>query len=194
MTERRSGMKQLILASKSPRRKELLEKCGVPFEIDAAEIDETLNSDCSLTDAIMDLSVRKASAVLKRHPEAAVLGSDTIVVIDNRVLGKPHDREEARRMLEELSGRTHQVITGLAFVSSKKTFTDVSVSHVSFAPLSEAEISEYLSTGEADDKAGAYGIQGLAGRFITNIDGDFYAIMGLPLSMVYQELKNIDSY
>lgn len=187
-------MKQLILASKSPRRKELLEKCGVPFEIDAAEIDETLKSDCSLTDAIMDLSVRKAAAVLKRHPDAVILGSDTIVVIDNRVLGKPHDREEARRMLEELSGRTHQVITGLALVSSKKTHTDVSVSHVSFAQLSETEIFEYLFSGEADDKAGAYGIQGLAGRFITKIDGDFYAIMGLPLSMVYQELKNIDSY
>jgi len=187
-------MKKLILASKSPRRKEILEKCGIPFEIDAAEIDETLRSSLSLTDAIMELSVRKASAVLERHPDAVVLGSDTIVVIDNRVLGKPHDRNDARSMLEELSGRTHQVITGLALVSGKKTYTGVSVSHVSFAKLSEDEITEYLSSGEADDKAGAYGIQGLAGRFITNIDGDYYAIMGLPLSMVYQELKNLNSY
>ena len=97
-------------------------------------------------------------------------------------------------MLGELSGRTHQVITGFAFVSTSKVFSDVSVSDVTFAKLSEQEIEAYVSSGEADDKAGAYGIQGLAGKFITGISGDFYAIMGLPLSMVYQELKNIDSY
>ena len=187
-------MKQLILASKSPRRRELLEKCGIPFEIDAAEIDETLDPSLSLCEAIRDLSVRKASAVLERHPDSVVLGSDTIVVIDDRVLGKPHDREDARCMLEELSGRTHQVITGFAIVSNRRVHSDVSVSHVTFADLSVSEISTYLASGEADDKAGAYGIQGLAGKFITGIEGDYYAIMGLPLSMVYQELKNIDSY
>ena len=97
-------------------------------------------------------------------------------------------------MLESLSGKTHQVITGFALVSDRKTVSDVSVSHVTFAPLSEAEIDTYLTSGEADDKAGAYGIQGLAGKFITRIEGDYYAIMGLPLSRVYQELKNINSY
>ena len=187
-------MKKLILASKSPRRKELLEKCGIPFSVDAAEIDETLNPALPLSEAIMDLSVRKASAVLKRHPDAVVLGSDTIVVADGEILGKPKDREDAKRMLGELSDRTHQVITGFAFVSSEKVFRDVSVSDVTFSRLSEQEIEAYVSSGEADDKAGAYGIQGLAGKFITGISGDFYAIMGLPLSMVYQELKNIDSY
>lgn len=187
-------MKQLILASKSPRRKELLAKCGIPFEIDAAEIDETLKDSCPLTEAIMDLSLRKASAVLLRHPSAAVLGSDTIVVVENRVLGKPADRDDARLMLQELSGRTHQVITGFALVSSKKTFCDVSVSNVTFTDLSSAEIEEYIASGEADDKAGAYGIQGLAGKFITKIEGDYYAIMGLPLSKVYQELKNLNTY
>lgn len=187
-------MKKLILASKSPRRKELLEKCGIPFSVDAAEIDETLNPALPLSEAIMDLSVCKASAVLERHPDAVVLGSDTIVVADGRILGKPKDRDEAKCMLGELSDRTHQVITGFAFVSSEKVFRDVSVSDVTFSRLSEQEIEAYVSSGEADDKAGAYGIQGLAGKFITGISGDFYAIMGLPLSMVYQELKNIDSY
>ncbi len=187
-------MKRLILASKSPRRKELLEKTGIPFDIDAAEIDETLNPSLSLSDAVRDLSLRKASAVLERHPDAVVLGSDTIVVIDDMVLGKPKDRQDAKNMLESLSGKTHQVITGFALVSDRKTVSDVSVSHVTFAPLSEAEIDTYLTSGEADDKAGAYGIQGLAGKFITRIEGDYYAIMGLPLSRVYQELKNINSY
>ncbi len=187
-------MKQLILASKSPRRKELLAKCRIPFTIDAAEIDETLDPSLPLTEAIMDLSRRKAEAVLARHPECVVLGSDTIVVIDNKVLGKPGSRKEAVEMLHQLSGRTHQVITGFALVSNTKTHTDVSVSHVTFSSLEPQEILDYVATGEADDKAGAYGIQGAAGMFISRIDGDYYAIMGLPLNMVYQELKTLDSY
>ena len=187
-------MKQLILASKSPRRNELLAKCGIPFITDAAEIDETLNPSMSLSDAVMELSLRKASEVLKRHPDAAVLGSDTIVAVDGTVLGKPADRADARRMLGMLSGKTHQVITGFALTSKNKTHTDVSVSHVTFSQLSDHEILDYIHSGEADDKAGAYGIQGLAGKFITHIEGDYYAIMGLPLSMVYQEMKNFDKY
>ena len=187
-------MKQLILASQSPRRKELLEKCGIPFTVEAAEIDEALNPKITLEEAVMDLSMRKASFILSKHPDCAVLGSDTIVVADRKVLGKPSDRSEARAMLKILSGRTHEVITGFSLVSSKRTRRDVSVSHVTFAPLSEEEISLYLESGEADDKAGAYGIQGLAGKFITHINGDYYAIMGLPLSLVYAELKNLEMY
>ena len=187
-------MKQLILASQSPRRKELLEKCGFPFRVEAAEIDETLPADLPLTEAIQDLSKRKASAILKLHPDAVVLGSDTIVVLDNTVLGKPADRQEAKEMLRKLSGRSHQVITGFCLLSSRKCHTDVSVSHVHFSPLTEHEIDAYVSSGEADDKAGSYGIQGLAGKFITHIEGDYYTIVGLPLAKVYQELKNLQDY
>ncbi len=187
-------MKQLILASQSPRRKELLEKCQVPFLVEAADIDETMNPALDLEEAIQDLSFRKASAVLKNHPDSVVLGSDTIVVIDRTVLGKPKDRPDAERMLRMLSGRTHQVITGFCLLSAKREYRNVSVSDVTFAVLSDEEISAYLASGEADDKAGAYGIQGMAGNYITQIRGDYYAIMGLPVSMIYAELKNLFLY
>ena len=107
---------------------------------------------------------------------------------------KPADREDAAKMLKMLSGNTHQVITGLCIISSERVYQDVSVSHVTFAPLSDKEIEAYVSSGECDDKAGAYAIQGGAGKFITNIDGDYYAIMGLPLNSVYEELKKISDY
>ena len=187
-------MKSLILASKSPRRKELLEKCGIPFTVEAAEIDETLNEDLPLTEAIQDLSRRKAEAILKIHPDSVILGSDTIVVIDGKILGKPKDHDEAKQMLRELSGRSHQVITGFCLLSSLHCHTEVSVSEVYFTEMTEEEIDAYVATGEADDKAGAYGIQGLAGKFITKIEGDYYTIVGLPLSQVYQELKNLSNY
>ena len=187
-------MKKLILASQSPRRRELLEKCGIPFICEPADIDETITEGNDLSDEIRRLSRRKAEAVLALHPDAVVIGSDTIVAIDGKVLGKPRDRSEAKQMLQMLSGNTHQVITGLCVISSSRCFQDVSVSHVTFAPLSADEIDAYVSSGECDDKAGAYAIQGGAGRFITNIDGDYYAIMGLPLNSVYEELKNISLY
>ena len=187
-------MKPLILASQSPRRKELLEKCGMPFVVEAADIDETLNPGLTLEEGVKDLSFRKAKAVLELHPDAVVIGSDTIVVKDGRVLGKPKDRKEARAMLELLSGASHQVITGLCILSGKREYRNASVSEVTFAKLSEEEITAYLESGEADDKAGAYGIQGKAGNFITGIHGDYYAIMGLPVSMIYQELKNYIFY
>ncbi len=187
-------MKKLILASQSPRRRELLEKCGIPFICEPADIDETITEGNDLSDEIRRLSRRKAEAVLALHPDAVIIGSDTIVAVDGKILGKPKDRNEAREMLQMLSGNTHQVITGLCVISSSRCFQDVSVSHVTFAPLSADEIDAYVSSGECDDKAGAYAIQGGAGKFITNIDGDYYAIMGLPLNSVYEELKNISLY
>ena len=188
------SMKKLILASQSPRRKELLEKCGIPFTCEPADIDETIDDSRDLSEEIKRLSLAKAAVILKKHPEAVVVGSDTIVAVDGRVLGKPKDRMEARKMLKMLSGHTHQVITGLSVLSSSRQFQDVSISHVTFAPLSDEEIDAYVSSGECDDKAGAYAIQGGAGKFITRIDGDYYAIMGLPLNSVYEELKNISDY
>ena len=189
-----SFMKKIILASKSPRRKELLEKCGIEFECMPMNIDESLNEGDTLEEKIRILSQRKASACLAAYPDAVVIGSDTIVTVDEKILGKPKNREEAKEMLRELSGRTHRVITGLCIISSARTYTDVSVSEVTFAPLSEEEIDSYTESGECDDKAGSYAIQGLGGKFITHISGDYYAIMGLPLNLVYEELKNIDLY
>lgn len=187
-------MKKLILASQSPRRKELLEKCGLPFDIEAADIDETINTQNDLKDEIRKLSIRKAQKVLASHPESIVIGSDTIVVIDNIVLGKPSNRNEAIEMLHKLSGKEHHVITGIAIISNKKTYSDVSVNTVTFETLNDEEIEKYVDTNEPMDKAGAYAIQGIASRYIKKIDGDYYAIMGLPVSMVYEELKNISSY
>ena len=187
-------MKKIILASKSPRRKELLEKCGIEFECIPMDIDESLNEGNTLEEKIMILSEKKASACLNAYPDAVVIGSDTIVTVDDQILGKPKNREEAKEMLRELSGRTHRVITGVCIISSARRYIDVSVSEVTFAPLGEEEINAYVESGECDDKAGAYAIQGLGGKFITHIAGDYYAIMGLPLNLVYEELKNLSLY
>ncbi len=184
----------VILASKSPRRKELLEKCGIFFSCVPAEIEETLKDPSDLAGSLKDLSYRKARSVLQEHPGSLVIGSDTIVVCDGEVLGKPHDEQEAYEMLRKLSGRQHQVMTGLCFISSERTYTDVTVSDVYFQELTDEEIWDYIRSGECMDKAGAYGIQGLGGRFITSIRGDFYSIMGLPVNLVYNELKNIALY
>lgn len=187
-------MKSIILASQSPRRKELLEKTGCSFIIEAADIDETIDQSKPLTDEILRLSRSKAAHILQRHPDSLVIGSDTIVTIDGNVLGKPADKNDAMEMLRSLSGRTHQVITGLCILSSQKEYLFVSVNDVSFAVLTEDEIEKYVNTGEPMDKAGAYAIQGIASRYITGINGDYYAIMGLPLCAVYEELKNISDY
>lgn len=184
----------VILASRSPRRKELLEKCGIFFSCEPAEIDETMQDTDDLREAVMDLSYRKARSVLKLHPDSLVIGSDTIVVCSGKILGKPADEQDAYDMLRMLSGREHQVITGLCFVSKHRTYRDASVSYVCFQELSDDEIWDYIRSGECMDKAGAYGIQGLGGKFITSIRGDYYSIMGLPLNLVYNELKNIELY
>jgi septum formation protein len=184
----------VVLASQSPRRKELLEKCGVSSICDPADIDETMDLGRPLTEEIQNLAYRKAAEVLKRHPDDLIIGSDTIVVLNRKVLGKPQNMADAEKMLGELQGRTHEVMTGLCFLSEKRKYTDVSVSKVTFAPMSKEEIHAYASTGECLDKAGAYGIQGFGGRYISGIEGDYYTIMGLPLNLVYEELKNQNLY
>ena len=184
-------MKTMILASQSPRRKELLEKCGFPFITEPADIDETLDTTLSLQDAIQDLARRKAEHIFQNHKDAIVIGSDTIVTIDGEVLGKPKNDSDAFAMLKKLQGRSHDVITGIAILTSEETWTDVSVSHVTFDKMDDAEIRKYIATGECHDKAGAYAIQGYGGRYITHIDGDYYTIMGLPLNKAYAQLTKI---
>lgn len=187
-------MKELVLASQSPRRKEILSMCGTAFTCDPADADESIDLSLPLEDEIKRLALLKARTVLQKHPDAIVIGSDTTVAIDGLSLGKPKDEEDAVNMLRRLSGNTHQVITGLAVISRVREYTDVSVANVTFADLSEEEIRAYAASGECMDKAGSYAIQGYGGRFITRIEGDYYAIVGLPLHMVYEELKNAALY
>ena len=178
----------LILASGSPRRKELLGLFGIPFVIRAADIDETMDENLPPFDEVARVSRRKALAV-PREQDDIVIAADTIVVCEGRVLGKPHSREEAVSMLRLLSGRDHQVMTGCTVVRGEaiQTFTEVTDLH--FRPLSEAEIVRYVDSGEPMDKAGAYGIQGGAALFCEKIVGDYYNVMGLPVCRLGQVLR-----
>ena len=181
---------QLILASASPRRKELMSLFGIPFVVRAADIDETMDSSKPPFDEVARVSRAKALAVA-REEDDAVVAADTIVVCDGRVLGKPHSREEAVAMLSLLSGRDHQVMTGCTVLrgSQIETFTEVTDLH--FRPLSRKEIETYVASGEPMDKAGAYGIQGGAALFCERIAGDYYNVMGLPVCRLSQMLKRL---
>ena len=173
-------MKNLILASASPRRRELLSLFGIPFTVRVADIDEAMDPTKSPCDEVARVSCRKALAV-ERGPEDVVVAADTIVVCAGRVLGKPHSREEAVAMLQLLSGREHQVMTGCTVLCGDRRETFTEVTDLTFRPLSEAEIRRYVASGEPMDKAGAYGIQGGAALFCPGIRGDYYNVMGLPV-------------
>ena len=182
----------LILASASPRRRELLSLTGLPFRIDAPDVDET----CSLPprEAVKELSRRKALAAAKLHPGCVILAADTLVSVDEKALGKPQDAEDAFRMLSGLQGRTHQVYTGVALVKKQTGKTEVSSffeqTDVTMYPMGEEEIRGYIATSEPKDKAGAYGIQGRAAIFVKEIRGDYNNVVGLPIGRLYQELKD----
>ncbi len=182
-------MTRIILASKSPRRRELMEMLKLPFEVIVSDIDERIDYDNDLVKEIESLSYRKAYAVYKDHQDALVIGSDTIVKIGNDVLGKPRSIEHARNMLKELSGRTHEVVTGVTIICNGQVETFSSVAEVTFYPMTEEEIDEYLETNEPMDKAGSYAIQGDAAKFIRSINGDYYTIVGLPIAELYHRLK-----
>ena len=181
---------EIILASASPRRRELMGLYGVPFTIRAADIDETMDPGKPPFDEVARVSRCKALAV-SREPEDVVVAADTIVVCGNQVLGKPRDEEDAARMLRLLSGSTHQVMTGCTVVRGEaiQTFTEVTDLH--FRPLSEGEIARYVDSGEPMDKAGAYGIQGGAALFCEGLTGDYYNVMGLPVCRLLEALQNI---
>lgn len=178
----------LILASGSPRRKDLLSLLNIPFEVIVSDVDETLDSEDTLRDEIETLSFRKALAVFKDHKEDVVIGADTLVTINKKRLGKPKDKDEAFSMLKELQGKTHEVITAVSIISPKQSETFSNVSLVTFYPMSDEEILAYIATKEPYDKAGAYAIQGLGAKYIKGIVGDYYAIMGLPISEVYHRI------
>ena len=171
---------KLILASASPRRRELLGLFHVPFEIRVADIDETMDPEKAPFDEVARVSWMKAQAV-PREGEDVVIAADTIVVCEGKVLGKPHSAEEAVSMLRLLSGRDHQVMTGMTVICGDRERTCTEVTDLHFRELSDKEIHAYVATGEPMDKAGAYGIQGGAALFCTHMVGDYYNVMGLPV-------------
>jgi septum formation protein len=182
-------IKNIILASQSPRRRELMLLLNMPFSSENPQIEEIIDPNLSLTKAIEKIAIDKALDVFKRHPQSIVIGSDTVVVLDDLVLGKPNDDHDAIRMLKLLSGRTHKVITGVCIISDKEKVVFNSVAKVTFYPIDEALIKSYVSTSLPLDKAGAYGIQDKGALFIKAIDGDYYTIMGLPIAEVHRRLK-----
>lgn len=180
----------IILASASPRRKELLERMGVDFIIRTVQHDETMNPFGDPADEVADVSVRKAKAVCPLcNDDDIIIAADTIVVCDGLVMGKPHSEAEAIAMLHRLSGREHQVMTGLTILQGEDTETTTVITTIRFRPLLDEEIRAYVSTGEPMDKAGAYGVQGLAAMFVVGLDGDFYNVMGLPVCTLSAMLR-----
>lgn len=181
---------ELILASKSPRRRQLLEQMGLQFRVLTAEADETMDPTKPVDQEIGRVSRLKAEAVRSQlQPDALIIAADTLVCIDGKRLGKPHTAQEAAQMLRQLSGRHHTVMTGVSVTCGERTETFTELTHIHFRALSEAEILAYVATGEPMDKAGAYGIQGLAGLFVSRLDGDYYNVMGLPICRLTQVLR-----
>lgn len=174
----------LILASRSPRRSELLTAAGIPFEVLAADIDETPRDGESPVAYVERLAIEKARAVLALRPDARVLGADTTVTIDGEILGKPVDDADARRMIRLLNGRAHDVHTGVALVGRDGVRSAVDTTRVWFNAMTDEDISWYVATGEPVDRAGAYAIQGFASRFIGRIEGSYSNVVGLPVALV----------
>lgn len=182
----------LILVSNSPRRKEILQKLGFEFLCKPVDVDETIPLKADAEGIAQLLAERKAGAGLLINPDDTVIGSDTVVVLENKILGKPKDKADATRMLKLLSDKTHTVYTGVCIKNKNKTVAFTESTKVCFAALTDDEINNYIETGEPMDKAGAYAIQGVGCKFIKWIKGDYYAVMGLPSNSLYKALKNME--
>lgn len=183
-------MTDIILASASPRRSELMTLAGFRFDVICADIDEIVPEKALPQEVVMSLALQKAQAVAKDHRKSAVVGSDTVVALDGKILGKPRSESEAAEMLRSLSGRIHKVFTGVAIICGEKVTSFFEETEVEFYPLTDQEILDYVATGEPMDKAGAYGIQGRGAVLVKRINGDYFNVMGLPISKVYRELKD----
>ncbi|MGN7939656.1 Maf family protein [Virgibacillus sp. 6R] len=179
----------LILASASPRRKELLELLQIPFKVIPSEVEEKVDETLHPEEMVKLLAQQKAEYVAKSNQNAYVIGSDTLVVYDGQMLGKPVDKNHAIEILQKLSGKTHEVYTGVSIIygSQIRSFTEKTA--VTFYPLSNKEIEDYVSTGEPMDKAGGYGIQGYGSLLVNKISGDYYAVVGLPIARLKRELE-----
>jgi septum formation protein len=183
----------LVLASASPRRQELLRSAGIPFEVQPANIAEDPLPGESAKACAERLARAKALAVARQRPHDVVLGADTVVVVDGQLLGKPSDAADAARMLHMLSGREHQVITGVCLVVGGQSTVASETTSVTMSEISEREITGYVASGEPMDKAGAYAIQGIASRWIPRIEGDYCNVVGLPVALVWRMLGEISS-
>ncbi len=179
----------LILASKSPRRKQLLEQMGLSFLVRAADVDETMDPSLTPAQAVAEISRRKAAAT-PAAPEDLVIAADTVVVLGDTILGKPRTEEEAVQMLRSLSGCKHQVMTGVTVQKGEETLTFTEITDVFFRKLSEREILAYVATKDPMDKAGSYGIQGLAALFVEKLCGDYFNVMGLPVCALGKALRH----
>ena len=184
---------KLILASASPRRRELLTQVGVSFVIEVSDVEEVLDDTLSPELQVQSLALQKAQAVAAQHKDGLVLGADTVVVDAGSLLGKPQNTEEAAEMLRSLSGKWHQVMTAVALVDANDTkheWTSVEITNVKFRDLTEDDIAAYVATGESMDKAGAYGIQGYGALLVERIEGCYNNVVGLPLQLVAKGLRN----
>jgi len=180
----------LVLASQSPRRSEILRQAGIPFIVRAIDVDETPHAGEGAHAYVERLALAKAMAA-EAGPGETVLAADTTVTIDGMLLGKPVDGADARRMMSMLSGRRHEVLTGICLRRGDSAITDSATTAVWFQKLSGAEIDEYVASGEPEGKAGAYAIQGLASKFVERIEGCYFNVMGLPVSLVYRQLERL---
>lgn len=181
----------LVLASRSPRRADLLTAAGYAFAVAPADIDERRCEGESPGAYVERLAAEKAARVCSDVPDAVVLGADTVVVIDELVLGKPVDNADAAAMLQRLSGRSHKVLTGVAVYAPGCRLREVAVTTVAFRPLTPTDVAWYVESGESTGKAGAYAIQGLASRFVTHIEGSYSNVVGLPIAVVDRLLRTV---
>lgn len=186
-------MDKIILASGSPRRKELMALLPWAFEVFVKEVDERLDDSLTMQENMIRLALKKAKASMATHPHQWVIGADTMVVLDGEMLGKPRGSEDAAHMLRKLSGRQHQVITSVGIVCGSKGIEEAfcEETKVTMQPLTEQEIQDYIATGEPLDKAGSYAIQGIGARFIEGIQGDYFNVVGLPVHRLYRVLSQL---
>ena len=212
-------MKDIILASNSFRRKELLSKLNIKFDVEVSDVDEIFDKNINIYDQVKNISYLKAKSVLDKNKNKIVIGSDTVVYFNNNIIGKPEREilekykinnfyevirkddkilkeanDIAYNILKSFSKSTHSVITGIAILSDKREYIDVSETKVTFDELTDEDIIEYVESGEPFGKAGGYAVQENAGKFIKKIDGDYWTIVGFPLNLVFRELKNINLY
>lgn len=184
----------LILASKSPRRKELLKQIGIPFVVVVSDAEEVSGNSWTPAALVVENAKRKARAVAEKYPDSPVLGADTVVSLEGKIFGKPKDKDEARKMLTALSGKMHEVTTGLALINRNEIRTTNVTTKVFFDTMTKADIDAYIATDEPMDKAGAYAIQGKAARFIEKIEGSYSNVVGLPLNALIQLGKGLNLF
>lgn len=187
-------MRKFILASASPRRKEILENAGFVFDIIVSDADENITEKLTPSDTVEELAKRKALSVWEENKDAVVFGCDTVVAVDGKILGKPKDDDEAFHMIKMLSGKVHTVSTGVCICDSDKMSVFSNTTEVEFYPLSDETIRSYIATGEGKDKAGSYGIQGYGCVLIKEIKGDYFSVMGLPVSESARVLADFGVY